>query len=206
MYLAGYLSAQGTVTIPKVGPVFLGVSATTDNRVVGDTTDLTINFGRVNPFTAERSYVLTLSSTLFDISKAKYNGAPFSQPLVLPISTSSIQITNLQNLLAIPTTPFANGLAVWTIDSFEDRVAQSSFNASGLSPNKPAAGLSYSFTRSSTSIGGVGTLNINYAPRFPSAASSMAIVLPANQMALNSGACQMQTGSGLSACQVMFIN
>lgn len=206
MYLADYLSAQGSVTIPKVGPVFLGVSATIENRVVGNTTDLTINLGRVNPFTAERLYVLTLSSTLFDLSKAMYNGAPLSQPLILPITSSSIQITNLQNLLAIPTTPFENGLAVWTVDSSDNKVAQSSFNASGLSPNKPAVGLSYSFTRSSTSIGGVGTLTISYAPRFPSAAASLTIVLPANQMAMNSASCQIQTGSGISPCQVISSN
>lgn len=206
MYFAGYLSAQGLVSVPRVGPVFLGVSANTENRIVGNTTDLTITLGRVNPFTAEKSYVLSLSENLFNLSKAMYNGVSLSQPLILPISTSSVHITNLQNLLAIPTSPSASGLVVWTVDSSNYKVAQSSFNASILAPNTPTAGLSYSFTRSSTSIGGVGTLAINYAPRFPSVVSSLTIILPTNQMVINSPACQIQTSIGISTCQVIFSN
>jgi hypothetical protein len=38
MYLAGYLSARGTVAIATVGPVFLGLSASSSNRIVGNTT------------------------------------------------------------------------------------------------------------------------------------------------------------------------
>lgn len=52
MYYNGYLTASGTVSLPAVVPVFLGVSATTTNSIVGNMTDLTVNFNRVNPFSA----------------------------------------------------------------------------------------------------------------------------------------------------------
>jgi hypothetical protein len=50
MFVGGYLTAQGVVAIAAVGPVYLGVVATSGNRVVGGSTDLTITMNRVNPF------------------------------------------------------------------------------------------------------------------------------------------------------------
>ena len=52
MYYNGYLTASGTVTLPTVVPVYLGVSATSTNSIVGNLTDLAVNFNRVNPFSA----------------------------------------------------------------------------------------------------------------------------------------------------------
>lgn len=52
MHYNGFLTASGTVTLPTVVPVYLGVSATTTNSIVGNYTDLTVNFNRVNPFSA----------------------------------------------------------------------------------------------------------------------------------------------------------
>ena len=52
MYLGGFLTAQGTVAIAAVKPVFLGLTAATTSRVVGSSTDLTLNFNRVHPFSA----------------------------------------------------------------------------------------------------------------------------------------------------------
>lgn len=50
MLLGGYLTAEGTVSIGKVGPAFLGLSATSNNRVVGAPTDVVLTINRVNPF------------------------------------------------------------------------------------------------------------------------------------------------------------
>lgn len=52
MSLAGYTTASGTVSIAAISPVYLAVTASTTNRVVGSATDLTVNFNRVNPFSA----------------------------------------------------------------------------------------------------------------------------------------------------------
>jgi hypothetical protein len=150
--------------------------------------------------------VLDISPTIFDLSQAQYNGAALVLPLTLPIATSSFLITNLKNLLSVPSTPPQNGLSLYTVDASSNKVAKSSFNSSGLAPSTPTTGLSYSFTRSSTSIGGSGSLTVAYTPRFPTAASSMTIVLPANQMAMNTAACNIQKSSGLVPCQVIFSN
>ncbi len=115
-------------------------------------------------------------------------------------------ITNLKNLLSVPSTPPQNGLSLYTVDASSNKVAKSSFNSSDLAPSTPTTGLSYSFTRSSTSIGGSGSLTVAYTPRFPTAAASMTIVLPANQMAMNTATCNIQKSSGLVPCQVIFSN
>jgi hypothetical protein len=101
--------------------------------------------------------VLDISPTIFDLSQAQYNGAALVLPLTLPIATSSFLITNLKNLLSVPSTPPQNGLSLYTVDASSNKVAKSSFNSSGLAPSTPTTGLSYSFTRSSTSIGGSGS-------------------------------------------------
>lgn len=106
-------------------------------------------------------------------------------------------------MLSIPTTPQNTGLTVWTIDSFSNKVAQSTFNTVNLAPNNPTTALSYSFVRSNTAISGTGALVINYSPRFASVTSTMTIYLPANQARMSSPGCQIQTTSGLSQCQVI---
>jgi len=206
MYYNGYLTASGTVTLPFVVPVYLGVSATTTNSIVGNLTDLTVNFNRVNPFSAESSFVFNLSSSLFNLSSAQYNGNSLTLPLNLPISTTSIVINNVQNLLSIPTTPQTTGLLVWTIDSSSNKVAQSAFNPANLAPKTPTTALSFNFVRSNTAISGTGALVINYSPRFAAVSSTMTIVLPANQAKMSSPTCQIQTSSGLTPCQVISSN
>ena len=52
MYIGGYLTAQGTSMVMVVGPVYLGVTASSSNRVVGANTDLTMQVNRVSPFAA----------------------------------------------------------------------------------------------------------------------------------------------------------
>ena len=150
--------------------------------------------------------MLNLDSNLFDLSTAQYNGNALVLPLTLPITTSSFKITNLKNLLGIPTTVPQNSLQLYTVDAEQDKVAESQFNTQNLVPNTPTTGLSYSFVRSSTSIGGSGALTVIYTPRFPSVAATITIVLPANQMVMNSAVCNIQTSSGLSPCQVISSN
>ncbi len=150
--------------------------------------------------------MFTLSSALFGLSSATYNGSVLSQPLSIPITTTSIIINNVQNLLSIPTNPISTGISVWTVDSSNNKVGQSSFNSVNLVPNTASIGLSYSFVRSNTAIGGVGSLVISYTPRYASVASTMQIVLPANQMTMTSNGCQLQLTSGLVSCQVVSSN
>lgn len=50
--IAGYLSAQGSVGIGAVAPVYLGLSISIKNQTVGAANELTINFLRVNPLAA----------------------------------------------------------------------------------------------------------------------------------------------------------
>lgn len=206
MYYNGYLTASGTVALAAVVPVFLGLSASTSNSIVGNFTDLTINFNRVNPFSAESSVIFNISSSLFNLSSAQYNGSPLTLPLTLPISTTSVVINNLQNLLSIPTNAPSSGISAWTIDTNSSKVAQSAFNSTSLAPNTPTSALSFNFVRSNTAINGIGALVINYSPRFTSAASTMQIVLPLNQAKMSSSGCQIQTTSGLSSCQVISSN
>lgn len=206
MYYNGYLTASGTVTLPTVVPVYLGISASTTNSIVGNLTDLSVSFNRVNPFSAESSFVFNLSPTLFNLTSAQYNGNPLTLPLTLPISTTSIVINNVQNLLSIPTTPQTTGLLAWTIDSSSNKVAQSTFNPASLAPKTPTTALSFNYVRSNTAISGTGALVISYSPRFPSVSSTMTIVLPANQAKMTSPACQIQTTSGLTSCQVISSN
>jgi len=206
MYNNGYLTASGTIAIAAVVPVFLGISATTSNSIVGNLTDLTISFNRVNPFSAESSVIFNISPSLFNLTSAQYNGLPLVLPLTLPISTTSIVINNLQNLLSIPTNPQTSAIAAWTVDSTSNKVAQSAFNSSNLAPTIPTTALSFNFVRSNTAINGVGALVINYSPRFASVASTMQIVLPSNQAKMSTSGCQVQTSSGLSPCTVISSN
>ena len=50
MFIGGHLTAKGTVAIAQVKPVYLGVTASTTSKVVGNNTQLTINIHRVNPY------------------------------------------------------------------------------------------------------------------------------------------------------------
>ena len=145
---------------------------------------------------------MTIDSTLFDLTSAKYNGNPLVLPLAVPISTSSIIISNLTNLLYIPTVPPTSGLSISTVDATDSKVAESSYDASSLYPDAPTTGVSYTFTRSNTAISGVGSLTIIYNPRFSSVAATLKITLPQNQMSMLSNACQMQITS-LTDCQVI---
>ena len=206
MFFNGYLTAQGTVSLAAVGPVFLGVSAFTSNSIVGNVTDLTINFNRVNAFSAESSVIFNINPSLFNLASAQFNGSPLTLPLTLPISTTSIVINNLQNLLSIPANPPTASISVWTIDSSSNKVAQSAFNSSNLASNVPTTALNYNFVRSNTAINGVGSLVINYTPRFASVSSNMQIILPSNQGKMSTSGCQMQTASGLAQCQIISSN
>ena len=178
LYLGGYLSAQGHIAVGTVKPVYLGLTASITNRTVGSPTQLNINFKRDFPYSNEKSYVVQLASTLFDLTNAKYNGSNLHLPLTVPLSTSGIVITGITNLLSVPHNPSSSGLTVYTIDVSGDKVGQSSFDAKDLSPNKASTGLSYSFTRSNTAIGGIGSLAIVYTPRFVSVAGILKIYLP----------------------------
>jgi hypothetical protein len=149
--------------------------------------------------------VVDLGTGLFDCSYARFNGLPLTLPLSVPIATSSVVITNLTNLLSIPQTLPSSGLTVYSLDSSSSKVAQSSFSSGSLISNTPATGLSYTFTRSSTAIGGAGSLTVSYTPRFLTVAASLTIYFPSNQMKMISSACQMQTAS-LVPCQILSSN
>ena len=202
MFLGGYLTAQGSVTIASVLPVYLGLAASSSNKIVGSSTDVTLHLSRVHPFSAETHFVVNIASTLFDLSGATYNGNALVLPLTVPISTSTVVIGNAKNLLEIPAAPQTTGLDVYSVDASGGKVAESSYDASGLSPDTATTGLSYTFTRSNTAISGVGSLTVVYNPRFPSVASTIKITLPQNQMTMLSSSCEMQTSS-LVACQVI---
>ena len=189
MFLGGYLTAQGSVAIASVLPVYLGLAASSSDRIVGGNTDVTLHLSRVHPFSAETHFVVNVASTLFDLSGATYNGNALVLPLTVPISTSTVVIGNAKNLLEIPAAPPTTGLDVYSVDGSGSKVAESSFDASGLSPDTPTTGLSYTFTRSNTAISGVGSLTVVYNPRFPSVASTIKISLPLNQMTMLSSSC-----------------
>ena len=149
---------------------------------------------------------MVLDSTLFDLTNARYNNLPLTLPLTVPISTTTIIISNLTNLLSIPALPSSTGLTIYSIDTTTSKVAQTSFNSTILAPNTPATGLSYSYIRSSTTIGAIGNLTISYTARLPSSISTFTIYLPTKQMSMISSACQMQIGATFSACQIMSAN
>lgn len=207
MYNAGSLSATGTITIQNVVPMFLGLSTTTTTRVVGDTANLTVNFLRVNSYSSESQFMLNLTSALYDISGAKYNGLPVTFPISVPIGLTSITITNLKNLLYIPLVSPSTGISAWTLDASNAIVAITSFAPSNLVPNTPATSIGNAFTRTNTVINGVGSININYTPRFPTVISIMTITLPQSQTTLVSPACSMQGASNNAAtCSVLSSN
>ena len=173
------------------------------SRVVGGQTELTMMVNRVSPFAAENSLVVDLSSTLFNLTGATYNNSPLVLPLTVPISTTSITISNLTNLLSIPSVPPSTGLTLYTIDSTLSKVAQTILNTSTLTPNTAATALSASYIRSNTAIGGLGNLTLSYNARLPGSISTMTIYLPDKQMVMVSSACQMQIGAALSSCQII---
>ena len=204
MYLNGYLTAQGNTNIAAVGPVYLGVTASSSNRVVGGKTELTMVVNRVSPFAAESSLVVDLSSNLFDLTNATYNNAPLTLPLTVPITTTSITISNLSNLLSIQNLPSSAGLTLYTIDSVSSKVAQNTIKSSALIANIPATAVSYSYIRSNTVIGGTGTLTISYTASLPSTISTMTIYLPDKQMAMVTTTCQVQIGAAaLTTCSII---
>lgn len=207
MYSAGYLSATGTVTILPVVPMFLGMSATTTSRVVGDVSNLTVSFNRVNSYSSENQFLLNFTSSLFDFTSAMYNNAPVVFPISVPIGLTSITITNLKNLLFIPNATPANSITAWTVDGSGYVVAVSSYLPTTLLPNTPASGVSCSFIRTNTVINGVGSININYTPRFPTSAGIMNINMPTNQASIVSPSCSMQGSSNnANTCTVISSN
>lgn len=207
MYNAGSLSATGSITIQNVVPMFLGLSTATNTRIVGDTANLTVNFLRVNSYSSESQFMLSLTSALYDISGAQYNGVPITFPIAIPIGLTSIIITNLKNLLYIPLVSPSTGISAWTLDSSYAIVATTSSTPANLVPNTPATAIGSAFTRTNTVINGVGSININYTPRFPTATSIMTITLPQSQTTLVSPACSMQGVSNSAAtCSVLSSN
>jgi len=204
MFNAGFLSATGSIALQSVAPMFLGLSAATTSRTVGDACNLTLNFLRVNSYVSESQFMLSLTSSLYDVSNAQYNGAPATFPISIPIGLTSITITNLKNLLFIPRNWSNSGISAWTLDASNAIVATTSFSAASLVPNTPAAAIGSSFTRSNTAINGVGSISINYTPRFPTVTAIMNITLPASQSALVSPACSMQAAANsANTCTVL---
>lgn len=207
MYNAGSLSATGTINIQNVTPMFLGLSTATTTRIVGDTANLTVNFLRVNSYSSESQFMLNITSALYDISAALYNGLPVTFPIAFPIGLTSVTITNLTNLLYIPLVPPSIGISAWTLDASNATVATTSFTPSNLVPNTPATSIGGAFTRTNTAINGVGSININYTPRFPTVTSIMTITLPQSQTTLISPACSMQGASNnATTCSVLSSN
>jgi hypothetical protein len=207
MYSAGYLSATGTVSIQAVVPMYLGMSAVTSSRVVGDMSSLTITFNRVNSYSSESQFLLNFTSALFDYSSAQYNNAAVTFPIAIPIGLTSITIKNLKNLLYIPLTTPANSITAWTVDSSGFTVAVSSYSPTALLPNSPAVGVNCAFTRTNTVINGVGAININYTPRFPTSVGIMTINMPSSQASIVSSACNMQGASNnANNCNVLSSN
>jgi hypothetical protein len=207
MYNAGSLSATGTISINNVVPMFLGLSTATTSRVVGDSANLTVNFLRVNSYSSESQFMLSLTPALYDISSAQYNGAPATFPIAIPIGLTSITITNIKNLLYVPLTSPSTGISAWTLDAANAFVAITAYTPSNLVPNTAATALGSAFTRTNTVINGVGSVNINYTPRFPTATSIMTITLPQSQTTLVSPACSMQGASNNAAtCSVLSSN
>lgn len=191
MLSAGYLSASGTIMIAPVTPVYLGLTTALSSRVVGGTSQLTITFNRVNPYTSESSFFFNMTSALFDFTTALYNNSALILPISVPIGITTISITNLKNLLFVPNTPPPNSIWAWTMDNSGFKVALSVYSSASLIPNQPATGLSYGFTRTNTAINGLGSLYINYTPSFPSIAGVMTISMPANQTSIVTPACTM---------------
>lgn len=179
MYSNGYLSAQGVVLIGTVDPVFLGMTAQVGSRTVGAHTWFEVTLDRTHPFASETNALLNFTSALFDYSSATYSGSPLTLPLSVPIGVSTINISNVQNLLYIPTTSPTDVISSWTTDSQGHTVARSSYSPTALLPNQAATGMAFTFTRSNRAINGVGSLAIAYTPRFPTSTRVMKLVMPA---------------------------
>lgn len=204
MYSQGYLAATGNVILQAVSPLYLGLSATSSNRIVGGSTNLTVKFDRVNSYSSEAQFLLNITSSLFDCTYAKYNNAPITFPLSIPIGLTSITITNATNLLYIPQNSPSDGLKAWTVDDSSYTVAFSSNIPNNLIPNAATTGLSWAFSRTNTAINGVGALNIIYTPRFPTSVGIMKVVMPANQTTIASPSCLMQGASNnANTCTVL---
>jgi hypothetical protein len=204
MYSQGHLAATGNVVLQAVAPLYLGLLATSSNRVVGGSTNLTVRFDRVNSYSSEAQFLLNITSSLFDCTFAKYNNAPITFPLSVPIGLTSITITNVTNLLYIPQVNPTDGIKAWTIDDSSYTVAISTTIPNNLIPNAASTGLSWAFSRTNTAINGVGALNIIYTPRFPTSISIMRIVMPINQTTIASPSCILQGPSNNgNACSVL---
>ena len=204
MYSQGYLAATGNLAIQAVAPLYLGLSATSSNRIVGGSTNLTVRFDRVNSYSSEAQFLLNITNSLFDCTFAKYNNAPITFPLAVPIGLTSITITNVTNLLFIPQNNPSDGIKAWTIDDSSYTVAISSIIPTNLVPNAASTGLSWAFTRTNTAINGVGAVNIMYTPRFPTSVGIMKVVMPANQTTITSPSCSMQGSSNnANTCSVL---
>jgi hypothetical protein len=207
MYNAGYLSATGSINIPNVSPMFLGLTTATTSRVVGDSCNLTVTFLRVNSYSSESQFMLNLTSSLYDYSAAQYNGTAVTFPIAVPIGLTTITITNLKNLLFVPLTVPANCITAWTLDGSNTIVALTAYSPASLIPNTPATAISSAFTRTNTVINGVGAVSISYTPRFPTATAIMIISLPLSQSTLVSPACSMQGASNSApSCAILGSN
>jgi hypothetical protein len=204
MFSAGSLSATGTISVQAVAPMHLGLSAVTTSRIVGDMSNLTVTFNRVNSYSTETNFLFSFTSSLFNFSAAQYNSAPVTFPISVPIGLSSITITNLKNILYIPLSTPTNSITAWTVDGSGYIVAISSYVPTTLLPNKAATGVNCALTRTNTAINGVGAVNINYTPRFPTAVSIMTVVMPLNQASIVSPTCTLQGSS--NGCSVLFSN
>lgn len=207
MYNAGYLSANGTAQIQNVVPMFLGLSTATSSRTVGDNANLTVTFLRVNSYPSESQFMLNVTSALYDISSAQYNGSQAVFPIAVPIGLTTITISNLKNLLYVPLVAPTNGITAWTLDGSNAVVAITSYYPSGLVPTTPATAISSAFTRTNTVINGVGAISINYTPRFPTSTGIMSITLPQSQSTLVSPSCTMTAATNnANTCTVLSSN
>lgn len=207
MFIGGYLSATGIISVLGVGPMYLGVSAVSSSRVVGDACNLTVSLSRVNNYFSESQYFISFSQGLFDYSAAKYNNEPVTMPLAVPIGLNTITITNLKNILWIPSSTPANSFTAWTVDNANNNVSVSAYTPTLLLPNTAATGISCAFTRTNTAINGIGSININYTPRFPTSTGIMNVYMPQNQNTIVSSNCSMVGASNnANNCTVLSSN
>lgn len=137
--------------------------------------------------------MLNISSTLYDLSSATYNGNPTTFPLAFPIGLTSVTVSNLKNLQYVPLTAPATGVNAWTLDASNAVVATTSYSPTGLAPNTPSSPTAFAFTRTNTVINGVGSIVVSYTPRFASSIATMNITLPQSQSSLVSPACSLNS-------------
>lgn len=210
MLSGGYQSAVGNVTIKNVVPVLLGLSAISSSSLVGAQTTLSLSIIRCNPYSAESSFVVSISSATFNLSQANYSSRSVAFPLSVPLTVAgtSMMINNLYNLKYIPkVTPISSGLTVTSLDSNGFAVASIDYTGPSLYASIAVDGLSYSFIRSNTNINGIGQVSITYTARYSSVISQMTINLPTNQSQLLSPTCWQLSSSNLNtSCTVLSSN